>query len=78
MAETFPLTCSFCRKAPATHLLVADLPDGRVPHLVCYRCGHRDQDAARTIAVAPAAAWLFELYPDECGSFARFMEARDD
>ena len=77
MAETFPLTCSFCRNAPATHLLVADLPDGRVPHLVCYRCGHRDEGAARTIAVAPAAAWLFELHPDACRPDPRPLEAVD-
>jgi hypothetical protein len=58
-----PLTCVYCRRAPATRLLVADLKAGRVAHLVCARCGTRNVRDAGKIARAPSAAWLFALTP---------------
>jgi hypothetical protein len=57
------LTCVYCRRAPATHLLVADLTAGRVAHLVCGRCGTRNVGDAGKIAEAPSSAWLFTLTP---------------
>jgi len=65
------LTCTFCRRAGATHLLVWDEPDRRrlsgkirVTALVCGGCAHRDEERAREIAASPASAWLFRLTPD--------------
>jgi hypothetical protein len=44
-----PLTCERCKHAPATHLLVADLPSPaakRITDLVCAECGpHGVKDA---------------------------------
>lgn len=33
-----PLTCEFCKNAPATSLLVVDWPTERVKHLACGGC----------------------------------------
>jgi len=68
-AGTFPLTCTFCRRSSATHVLVWDTPDAkrgnaRTIALVCGGCAHRDEERARQIAVSPASAWLFRLAPD--------------
>ena len=70
-AELFPLTCTFCRRACATHVLIWDSPDSKRPRgevrttaLVCGGCAHRDEARARQIAASPASAWLFRLAPD--------------
>jgi hypothetical protein len=66
---TFPLTCTFCRHAPATHLIVLDnqwacgIAGSRRPHLVCADCAERNADDARKVAKSPASVWLFELHP---------------
>lgn len=59
----FPLTCEYCTHAPASHLLVADLPTGRAAHLVCGPCGTRNVGDARKIAKSAPSAWLFALIP---------------
>ena len=64
MMFSCPLTCEYCRHAPATHLLVTDLVPRRVQALVCGECGFRNFKAAREIALAPSAAWLFRLLPE--------------
>ena len=61
----YRLTCVYCKHAPATHLLVADLriPAGRerVTSLVCLHCGAGSVADARSIARSPASVWLFML-----------------
>jgi hypothetical protein len=45
-----PLTCVYCKHAPATHLLVADLPSPaarRITDLACAECGKRGVKDAR-------------------------------
>jgi hypothetical protein len=79
-SETFPsncqLTCQFCSRAPASHLLLADsryatgVP-GRKPHLVCAGCAHHNLDHAKDIAATPSSVWLFRLTPDDCGAVGR-------
>ena len=71
-AEAFPLSCTFCRRASATHVLIWDSPDKRrasgavrTTALVCGPCAHRDEIRARQIAASPASAWLFRLAPDD-------------
>jgi hypothetical protein len=70
-ADDFPLTCTFCRRASATYVLVWDTPDTRrlsgqirTTALVCGDCVHRNEERARQIAASPASAWLFRLMPD--------------
>jgi len=65
------LTCTFCRHAPATYLIVLDyqwacgVKGSRRPHLVCAGCAERNADDARKIAKSPSSVWLFELHPAE-------------
>jgi hypothetical protein len=66
-APPFPLTCEWCRSAPASHLLILDRFRGsRTAHSICHRCAHRDVGRAREIAASPTSVWLFELHPDAC------------
>jgi hypothetical protein len=58
-----PLTCEHCKCAPATNLVVADLPSRRIARLVCGPCGERDRTDAALIAKATSAVWLFTLIP---------------
>lgn len=57
------LTCAYCKHAPATHLLVADLRFNlkRITDLVCLPCGARNVKDARSIAVSASSVWLFRL-----------------
>lgn len=64
-ADSFPLTCAWCRNSPATHLLIADwLHQNRTDrhqYMVCAECGHQ-------ATVAPCGVtgwWLFALMPDD-------------
>jgi hypothetical protein len=74
-----PLTCEWCRRRPADHLLVYDYhprgtPAGvtdRLKAFICGFCGHRDEDAARQMAVNPSAAWLYRLIPEVSGASTR-------
>jgi|HubBroStandDraft_4_1064222.scaffolds.fasta_scaffold1606046_1 hypothetical protein len=61
--QQYPLTCEFCKHAPATHLLVADLRGGQRRWLVCAEHAAGNAETARTIARSPASAWLFALVP---------------
>lgn len=67
-----PLTCEFCRRAPAGWALVNDLATGRVTHLLCGLCADRNIGCARRISKTGASAWLFELMP------AAEVAARED
>src|SRR5580698_8587306 len=58
-----PLTCEHCRSAPATHLVVADLPSRPITRPVCRPCGERDREDAALLAKATSAVWLFTLIP---------------
>jgi len=58
-----PLTCEYCSRAPATHLVVADLESRRITRLTCGPCGERDRGDAALIAKAASAVWLFALIP---------------
>jgi hypothetical protein len=54
-----PLTCEWCRNAPAVTLIFAEYGDSRrVKSLVCEPCGTRAQSDAAKVA---KAAWLFTL-----------------
>jgi len=56
------LTCNFCRSAPATHLLVADLNVvGRTMSLTCETCGIQGVRDAQIMSVGGASTWLYEL-----------------
>ena len=63
MMHNCPLTCEHCKSAPATHLVVADLPSRRITRLVCGPCGEKDRADATLIAKAVSAVWLFALVP---------------
>ena len=63
-APTWPLTCGYCKKAPATHVLVADIYfGGRMRDLVCNRCGRASLSDAMSVSKSKASAWLFVLVP---------------
>ena len=53
-----PLTCEYCRTAPASCLMVVDFEYSRVKALVCQPCGERSRPDAARVA---KAAWLFSL-----------------
>jgi hypothetical protein len=53
-----PLTCEYCRTAPASCLMVADFGYSRVKALVCQPCGERSRPDAARVA---KAVWLFSL-----------------
>jgi hypothetical protein len=68
-ADQFPHTCQWCKSAPATHLVIADVvPQGRhaaerQEWRLCGPCAHQT-------TVLPASFtgwWVFELAPDACG-----------
>ena len=55
-----PLTCRYCRKAPATQAFVADIPHiGMDTALVCAPCGDWSDGPARQ----HATVWRFTLTP---------------
>jgi hypothetical protein len=66
--DLFPLTCQWCKSAPATHLVIADVkPAGRQASerqewRLCNPCAHQ------THVLPPSFTgwWLFELVPDHC------------
>ena len=58
-----PLTCEYCDCAPATYLLVADLPKDRAVDLVCGACGEAGVRDAAQISVSRSSVWLFTLTP---------------
>jgi hypothetical protein len=63
MMRDCPLTCVYCKSAPATHLLVADLKSRRATDLVCEPCGGRGVGDAVWVAAAESSIWLFALIP---------------
>ena len=70
--ELWPLTCQYCRNAPATHVLVADIYfGGRMRDLVCNQCGRVNLPKAMSVSKCKESAWLFVLVPagkDAAGS----------
>lgn len=76
MSETvseFPLTCEWCRKAPATHLAVIDYrPQGkqaadRQEHKICEPCSGQ----CTLLPPSFVGFWLFELVPVTDGGGSR-------
>ena len=63
MMRDCPLTCQYCKHAPATHLLVADVRARRVKALACGPCATRNLETAARITKGAQSAWLFALIP---------------
>lgn len=66
--DAFPLTCAWCKHAPATHLMITDTaprdgrPAARHVHRLCAGCAHRHT----YIPPRFVGRWLFQLVPDHC------------
>jgi hypothetical protein len=59
------LTCSWCKNAPADHLVVTDLKTaGRQMVLVCGECAYHPRwgfSRAPEAAITPSSVWLFQI-----------------
>lgn len=68
----YPLTCEWCRRNPADHLLIYDAREGgRQKAHICGSCSHRDAGRARQVAASPASAWLYRLETELIGETCR-------
>lgn len=68
--EVMPLTCEFCKKYPATHLLVVDMRTfilnatkeaTRLTNLVCRDCGFKGIDDYKRVLDRFMNPMLFQL-----------------